>query len=354
MQPVRTRRSCHSEPSTARQAAGTWRTPESLRAGALQVLSAAVLWGVSGTAAQILMQRDGFSPSWLVTVRLIVAGLSVLLLTRAGPQAARPHLLGPFARRGDGLRLAVFSVVGILAFQMTCFQAISAASAPAATFLQELGPVILAVSGSVLSRRLPGPVRLAAMAVACVGTGLLSTAGHLDRLAVSPSGLAWGLGSAFALAFYSAYPRRLLSRYDSRVVMGHGMFLAGAVSALFAHPWDLGEARLTLGSISLLAVVVFLGTAAAFTLYAASLTRLRPVESAFLSSAEPLTSAFAASLWLGVRLTTPMVLGGIMILTAVVLLARPAARPSRSGDPPPGGQRAMAERMTGILSEVKP
>lgn len=323
--------------------------------GAAEVLTAAVLWGVSGTAAQVLMQREGFSPTWLVTTRLLVAGVLVLCLSCLLGRGRHVDLLGPLRSGQDALRLTVFAIVGILGLQVTCFEAISAANAPAATFLQELGPVILAAAMAVLTRRLPGALRLAAMAGAFLGTGLLSTAGHLDRLAVSPSGIAWGLGSAFALAFYSAYPRDLLRRYDPRLVMGYGMLIAGAASTLLVHPWRMGHVRMGGFSIALLGLVAVLGTAVAFTLYASSLRRLRPVQSAFLSSAEPLTSALVASLWLGVHLTIPMVLGGLCILAAVIVLARPGVRTPQPGNPPGDGRMVSdAEGVGSVLPELEP
>lgn len=330
--------------------------PAATRLGAAEVLTAAVLWGVSGTAAQVLMQREDFSPTWLVTTRLLVAGALVLILTAVSQGGRRVDLLGPLRRGRDALRLTVFAVVGILGFQISCFEAISAANAPAATFLQELGPVILALAMAVTTRRTPGRLRLLAMAGAFLGTGLLSTAGHLDRLVVPPAGIAWGVGSAFALAFYSAYPRDLLRRYDPRLVIGHGMLMAGIVSAPFVHPWGLGHARLGSLSLALLALVVILGTALAFTLYASSLRRLRPVESAFLLSAEPLTSALVASLWLGVHLTAPMILGGLCIVGAVIILARPSVRAPHPGSPSPSGGRMVADAagVGSVLSELEP
>lgn len=46
--------------------------------GLSMVLLGAVLWGVSGTAAQVLFQHYGLNPGWLVTVRMSVAGLLLL------------------------------------------------------------------------------------------------------------------------------------------------------------------------------------------------------------------------------------------------------------------------------------
>lgn len=47
--------------------------------GIMLVILGAMLWGISGTVAQYLFQKKGFSPEWLVVVRLLVSGLILLL-----------------------------------------------------------------------------------------------------------------------------------------------------------------------------------------------------------------------------------------------------------------------------------
>lgn len=43
--------------------------------GLVMVLVGATLWGLSGTVAQRLFQDEGFTPGWLVTMRLLVSGI---------------------------------------------------------------------------------------------------------------------------------------------------------------------------------------------------------------------------------------------------------------------------------------
>ena len=47
--------------------------------GILLVLSASMLWGVSGPVGQYLFQKKDISPEWLVDIRLLLSG-SLLLI----------------------------------------------------------------------------------------------------------------------------------------------------------------------------------------------------------------------------------------------------------------------------------
>lgn len=49
--------------------------------GILLVIIGAMLWRISGTVAQYLFQKKGFSPEWLVVIRLLLSG--IMLLTYA-------------------------------------------------------------------------------------------------------------------------------------------------------------------------------------------------------------------------------------------------------------------------------
>ena len=43
--------------------------------GIILVIIGSMLWGVSGTVAQYLFQKKGFSTEWLVVIRLLISGV---------------------------------------------------------------------------------------------------------------------------------------------------------------------------------------------------------------------------------------------------------------------------------------
>ncbi len=296
--------------------------------GIALVLVAASLWGLSGTAAQLLFVRYGFSPLFLVVVRLWGAGLilALVLLWR------QPGSLRVSAR--DLGHLAVFGAFGFFLVQFGYFAAISLIGVAMATFLQYLGPPLIAAWVVLSERRLPARSESVALVLAVLGT-LLLVLGK-GQLRLQPLGVALGLITALSLAFYTIYPRDLVARRGAFVTTAYG-FLYGAVIATVPWPlWLHGMGRLTPESVLLIAFVVVLGTLVPFALYVYSLTRLEPTAVGIAATAEPLSAAISAFVVLGQTLNWPQYLGGALIVGAMLALALHGGRsPGREAEPTP-------------------
>lgn len=50
------------------------------KSGVLFTVVGALLWGISGTSGQFLLQQRGLTSGWLVAVRILMAGLILLML----------------------------------------------------------------------------------------------------------------------------------------------------------------------------------------------------------------------------------------------------------------------------------
>ena len=282
------------------------------------VLAGSVLWGLSGTAAQVLFAHDGISPLWLVNVRMGISG--VLLVGLAIWRQGISETLKVFTTLTDAARLIVFALVGLIGVQYTYFAAIHDGNAATATLLQNLGPAILTLFLAFKRGRLPAKRQVIAVAIAFVGTFLLVTGGHLHGLQISPAALIWGLLSAVALAFYTIFSSRLIHTYGTATTVGWAMTIGALALSTMDRPWQIPEA-LTLSAWSLIGFVVFFGTFLAFYLYLASIKLISPAETSLLTSAEPLTATVVAITLLHVRLTAVSILGGLLIVMMVVLLA---------------------------------
>jgi drug/metabolite transporter (DMT)-like permease len=283
------------------------------------VLGGAVLWGLSGTAAQALFQHHAVSPGWLVSVRLAAAGLLMLATLTVQKGSAAFTLAWSSLRRVAAL--ALFGVGGMLVVQYAYLLAIAASNAATATLLQYLAPAMVVLWTSLLSRRRPPWVHVGAVALTLAGTYLLATAGPGSSLHLAPAALAWGLLSALALAFYSLFPGRLLSALGAPLTVAWGFLWGALVMATMSPPWRLPE-HLSPADWLLVAFVVVFGTLVAFTLYLNGLRALSPVLASLLGTAEPLAAAVAGVLWLHVRLDGWQWAGGAAIAAGVLLLAR--------------------------------
>ena len=340
------------------------------------VLLGATLWGLSGTAAQQLMQVHGVTAGWLVAVRMLASGLLLLggwswRERRGAATAAAARIPAPGGGTARGLarrsyprgstsgswprhgppaglmalglmalwrdppsrrRLLVFALGGLLGVQYSYMASIALGNAATATFLQYLGPAFVTLYEVLRWRRRPRPREWLALLLAVAGTLLLATGGALNRLSVPAGAVAWGLVSAATLAFYTLSGAALLRRWPAPLVLGWAMLLGGTGMSLAAPPWRPGHARWDGAAGLLLAFVVLGGTLLAFTLYLSSLRHLQPSQTSLLACMEPLAAAASAALLLGVPFTAPMAAGGACVLATVALLAGAGDAPPTRGE----------------------
>nr|WP_053368755.1 EamA family transporter [Bacillus sp. FJAT-27245] len=289
--------------------------------GIALVLIGATLWGISGTVAQYLFQRQGFSPAWLVDIRLLLAGSILLAIGGVKDPAG---IMGIWKNRRDAGALLLFSILGMLAVQYTYFAAIDHSNAAAATVLQYLAPTMIAGYLAIKGKKLPNKWEISAIILALAGTLLLVTKGNIGTLSISGLAVFWGIASAVALAFYTLQPRNLLAKWGSVNVTGWGMVTGGLCFSFINPPWMF---KGSVSPESLLAVVfvVIFGTLIAFYCYLESLKYISASETSLLASVEPLSAAFVSVLWLSVPFGVEEWLGTFCIISTIVILAKKRA-----------------------------
>jgi drug/metabolite transporter (DMT)-like permease len=287
------------------------------RANLLAVFAAS-LWGISGACAQYLFEQKGIRIDWLVTVRLLIAGVLLLLLA----WWQRPSQVMAVWRPAHSARqVLAFGVLGMLGVQYTYFAVIEHSNAAIGTVLQYLGPTVIAVYLAVVYRRRPARRELVAIVLAMLGTLLLVTHGEWGVLLISLEGLLWGLSSAVALAFYTVQPVALLKRHDSAVVVGWGMLIGGLTFMGWSQPWHISGIWDSGTYLAVLFIVV-LGTLVPFYCYLLAVKTIGPQRTSLLACAEPLSAALVSVVWLNVEFGWLDVLGSLCIVLTIYLLAR--------------------------------
>ncbi|MFO1445221.1 EamA family transporter [Bacillus sp. Bva_UNVM-123] len=285
--------------------------------GIALVLIGAILWGVSGTVAQFLFQQQGFSPEWLVVVRLLLSGFLLLLFAY---KYDKQSVWGILQNKYDLISISIFGILGMLAVQYTFFAAINHGNAATATILQYLAPVLIMCYTAFRLKRFPTIFEGLALILAVSGTFLLVTQGSIHTLSISGWALFWGLASAIALAFYTLHPLRLLARWGSTIVVGWGM-LIGGVCFSFIHPPWVFSGEWSLSSFFAVLFIIAFGTIIAFYCYLESLKYISASEASLIACAEPLTAAIIAILWLHVTFGIAEWIGTFFILSTIAILS---------------------------------
>ena len=285
--------------------------------GIILTLLGATLWGVSGTSVQFVGNFRNMNLEWLLTMRLITAGLLTVLY---GWIRQGNAIFNVFRNWRDTLGLVVFGVFGMALCQYTYFRSIVIAGAGIATVLQYLAPSMIIIYLLMRYGKRPSTGEIISVILALVGTICLMGNNGFSFESFRSDVLFWGLLSAVGVAVYSVSPVRLLATYGTIPIVGFGMLLSCLVAAaLFQQPhsyatWDVWT---VVGCFN----VVFLGTIVSFNAYLEGVKRIGAVPGSILSSIEPISAAFFGWALLGNQFNWVGILGMAMIIATVIIIA---------------------------------
>lgn len=287
------------------------------------VLLAACCFG-SLSVAVTLASRAGVSLTALMSWRyalaapLLVLAAGGLARIRVEPKRAMMLLfLG-----GGGQTLITYSSLSSLEWL----------SAAQLGFLFYTYPAWVALFAALAGIEALTPVRVAALALALAGIALM--VGTPWTSALPLPGVVRALGSALLYAGYIPLLHRMRGPLDASVASA--WVITGA--AIVFMVWSLFRGDLVAGmtpamwAIALGASVV--STAIAFIAFLRGLAALGAVRTAILSTVEPFWTALLAALVLAQPLTGSTLLGGLVIVIAIVLLQR-TPNPALPDAPPP-------------------
>ena len=191
-------------------------------------------------------------------------------------------------------------------------------------------PAFVTVAALVLGRAAFSLRTFVALAVASVGLVLVLLAAGTGAFDLGGALLA--LAASVTYTTYILISDRIIGTIDPFALAAlvlTGATASFAIAGVATGSLDLrlsGEAWLWLVLIALVSTVV------AVSAFFAGLKRVGPSEAAILSTAEPVVTVALAFVVLGERLAPAQLLGGALVLGAVVLLqlrTRPAAAPLR-------------------------
>jgi drug/metabolite transporter (DMT)-like permease len=319
--------------ATAPTAAVTSAT-SSHRKGVALCVASAVGFGLMAVFAKEAYE-DGVSVLTLLALRFtIAAGAFWLIVAARRTQHAAP------ARRTAMAGLAL-GAVGYAAQAGGYFAALTRIEASLTALLLYVYPGLVFLGALALGRDHVDRRRMTALVLAVGGAALVlagSGTGHLDAL-----GVALALGSAVAYSIYILVADDVTKRIDAFRLSA--LIATGAAATL----WTAG---LVSGSIDLdfaaggwgwIAALALASTVLPISAFLVGLPKIGPSTAAIVSTVEPMVSVGMAMLWFGERLGEVQIVGGALVLGAVVLLAvKVRARVPAADSAGPSPARALA------------
>ena len=290
----------------------------------LRILAAAVIWGTIGVAGRAVFGA-GVDPLETAFFRAAIAFLTVL-----GAVAIwnRPLLR---VRTGDLWLFAAFGAVSIAVFFFVYLYAISRTSVATAAILLYTAPVWVIILSRILFGEALTRGKVLAVVLAFVGCMLVVRGYDPASLRLNLPGVLAGLASGFTYGMYSIFGKTTLRRYSPLTTLvyalGIGAFLLGAAA------WAagvLGPAH-TLRAWAGILYLSLVTTLLAQWLYLSGLGAVEAGRASLVATIEPVVAAIFGYAALGEVLESWQILGGVLVLSAVLTvrrLGRPAASPT--------------------------
>lgn len=272
------------------------------------------MWGLSGVVTSYLLRNRQMRPDDLLVFRTGFASVIMFLWLR---MTAKSLIR---VRLSDLPYFALLGAIGLVANQGLYYLALTQVSVGYALMLQYLSPIFLMAYGvsSKTERLTAGKLVSAALALSGVALMLIGQPGGLGK--ISWMGSLCAVGSGIGFAFYTAYGKHGLRRYDSRTMMAYAFLSSSAIWLLIRPPWKIDWAEYGISSWAFFLYLAAVATVLPFALYLASLKYLEASRTSLTSILEPVVAATAAWAWLGQSLWPLQIVGGVAVLVGVLML----------------------------------
>jgi drug/metabolite transporter (DMT)-like permease len=223
----------------------------------------------------------------------------------------------PFPRGRFLLGLMLMGGIGYVGQSFCYFTALTMASAGLVAILLYLYPAIVVILSSLLFKERITGLKVSALILALTGTVLtIGLGGGGSLLGIALAMTAPLIYSAYILAG-SKITKEVEILSSSTVVMISASFVFGALIAV--KGLNMPQTLVGWGGILAIALI---STVIAIITFFAGLKRVGPTNASMLSTFEPVTTVVLAAIVFGEEIGFMRVVGGFLILMAVVLLAK--------------------------------
>jgi drug/metabolite transporter (DMT)-like permease len=301
--------------------------------GAVMYLVAAFLFALNGSVAKAQIEA-GLSAAQVTEIRTL--GCAVLLL-------ALIAITNPASLRVRRSEIPFLLLFGVLAYAMTpflFFLSVELLPVAIAALLAFLAPVLVALWLRFVKKEPVGKGIWVALAL--VVGGLLLVSQVWSGMTLNPLGVFYGLLTAAALAAYLLLGEEGARRRDVMSLAFWGFAIATVTWSILApwwtFPWDLLSTTTSMfdGAVTgipvwSLVVLMIAVSVVPFVLVLMSLQRIGAQRGGILGTTEPLWAALIAFVLLGEIISPVQGLGGIIVLTGVIVAEFASQRGHREG-----------------------
>lgn len=271
--------------------------------GVLVLLFVTLVWGTTFPLIRVVVAH--LNGAEISEIRFLIAGLCML----------------PFVIKASRTAWRDGALLGIVALASYITQAIGLEhiSANRSAFLTSTNVLMVPLLGLLFGGRLTLQIVAAAL-LACLGIGLMSWEGGANLMGDSLT-----LAGALSYAIYVILLSRRIHAHDSRTLAATQivtMAVIGGLWLLISHPQLQALAQLAARSRPVVLPLLYLGVVASagmLFLQAVGQRQVSAEKAAVIFAMEPVFAALFAWLWLHETLGVRGLIGGALVVLAVIL-----------------------------------
>lgn len=287
----------------------------------MRSLSGVILVSISGIAFgcmpifAIYAYQAGVDPVTLLFLRFLTAGLFMLMVMLVKKT--------PFPKGRSLLGLVGMGAIGYVGQSLCYFTALTLASAGLVALLLYLYPVLVMALSTIILKEPLTRFKIVVALLALCGAVLVIGPERDGQ----PLGIVLGIGAALIYSIYILVGNRILrdeAAFPSSAVI---MMSAGAAFGLLVAVQGIHLPVSPKGWVAIFALAI-VSTIIAILTFMVGMQKVGATNAALISTLEPLVSVTLAAWLLGESLTFVKLVGGGLILSAVLILAKGSATQS--------------------------
>jgi len=291
------------------------RLPESsVRRGTILILIAVLFWGGSASLAKFLFTTR-FDTLIVVQSR---SSLSFLLLFLYF--LAKDRSVFKIDRKDLGA-LILAGVIGIAVTNFSYYYTVGEATVATAILVQYTAPVLVMVYAVAVSKdEVLNGVKVIALALSLLGCYLAVSGGEWSSIQLRGWSIVSGITSSLSYAFMLLISKYLLRKYSVWTMLVYAFGFSTLFWLFINSPWDIADKGYSMNDWGILLMFALVSILIPHSLFASGLKLLDASTVGIVTTMEPVVAIIIAYFALGESLGQIQVLGGVAVVSAVVLI----------------------------------
>jgi len=292
--------------------------------GYLLIASAALCWGAAATLGKAVFNGSLFGGRTAIDPVILAQSRTSFSLLVLAPvllisQGARALCVS----RQDLLLSLLVGTVGVAGSNFFYYFAIQKSTVATAITVQYTAPVWVLLYLVARGKQRATLKRIAAVAMALVGSMLVVGVGTSAGLKLGSIGVLAALGAAFTYAFYNVGASGLVQRRPSWLVMLYAILGSVLFWLVINPPWKIWAQQYSAKQWAFLAAFAMISMLLPFNLYFAGLKYLDPTRAIVTSCLEPVFAIVLAATFVSEKIGVLQICGMALVLTATLLIQMP-------------------------------